>query len=150
MSEAEAKVSEAEAKAHEWWVKATVAEQQSNAILNSKSWRLMRPLRFLSEKYQIIKFGCKAWLKLAPGSRPRRLLNKSLLVIRSYIISKPYLLKLSLNILNYSPRLKSRLKSIIISGSRKNQVVVVELSDRGNEVYQNIQLKRLKKRKVQQ
>ncbi|MFA0405731.1 glycosyltransferase [Vibrio sp. 10N.222.52.C12] len=149
-TELDSEITTLEAKAHEWWVKATVAEEKSNAIINSKSWRLMRPLRFLSQKYQIIKFGCKAWRKFAPGSRPRRVLKKSLLVIKSYIISKPYLLKVSLNTLNYFPRLKNRLKSIAISDLRKNQAAVVELSDRGNEVYQNIKLKRLKKRKVQQ
>ncbi len=145
VSEAEAKVSEAEAKAHEWWLKATEAEELNHAILSSNSWRIMKPFRFFSYSLNTVKLGCKAWLKFAPGSRPRRLLKKSLLAIKYYVISKPYLLKVSLNILSYFPRFKSSLKSIVIPDLITNQVTITELSSRGNEVYEYIKLKRLKK-----
>ena len=53
--------------------------------------------------------GTKAWLTLAPGSRPRRILKKILLACRNYVLCRPWLKSI---LLRSSTRLEHMLRLI--------------------------------------
>jgi hypothetical protein len=109
----------------------------------------MSPFRFLSQRSHKIIPGCKAWLTLAPNSRPQRVLKKLLIALKQRIISNPKLLKISLRVLRRFPALKGKLNAIILQDIITSPADINELSIRGNEVYLKLKSKSYIKNKVQ-
>ena len=118
-SEAEAKASEAEAKASEAEAKASEAEARTNdalhhyhTVINSNSWKIMKPFRILGKLVRWFVHGLYHWLTFSPTSRPRRVIKNLALKIKNYINTRPQLKYKIINILNKFPTLKARLKRI--------------------------------------
>ncbi len=118
-SEAEAKASEAEAKASEANIKASEAEVRTNdalhnyhSVVNSNSWKIMKPLRILGKFIRWFTTGVKHWITFSPTSRPRRVLKKILISVKNYINTNPRLKMKLVGILNNFPKLKKRLKRV--------------------------------------
>jgi len=63
--EAEIKASEAETKASEAETKATQAEANYHILLQSNSWKITKPYRYLGVKYRWFIQGSKAWITFA-------------------------------------------------------------------------------------
>ncbi|MBU2755767.1 class I SAM-dependent methyltransferase [Acidithiobacillus sp. CV18-3] len=86
--------------------------QQFNAVINSRSWRLTKPLRLAGKFARWFVRGSKAWLTFAPGSRPRRVCRKALVWLMNKVRENPKLKTKSVIWLNKHPSLKQRLKRI--------------------------------------
>ena len=67
--------------------------------------------RLLNFSRRFIK-GSVAWLTLSPGSRPRRILRRFLIIAKQYVSSKPRIKKIMVRIISLSPKLKARLKMV--------------------------------------
>jgi O-antigen chain-terminating methyltransferase len=78
------------------------------AVYASRSWRLSAPLRSLGASARWFRQGAKAWLSLAPASRPQRLL----LSLHRRLQEHPALKALLLRILAHFPAVKRRLASL--------------------------------------
>jgi O-antigen chain-terminating methyltransferase len=117
--EAEARAGQAEARAQEAHAKAQEAEAQAGraesalaAIYNSRSWRITAPLRWAGNVARWFMRGSIAWLTFAPGSRPRRILRRMLISIKSGISSRPLLKAMAARVLSPFPQLDARLRSM--------------------------------------
>lgn len=106
--------------------RARMIDQQHQAVINSRSWKLTKPLRLASKFAQWFARGSIAWLTLKPGSRPRRVIGKTLewfrkkrisVVNRSidHIKKSPRLKRIALRVLNRFPALGIKLRRIYIS-----------------------------------
>jgi len=53
-------------------------EARSNyqAVVDSSSWRVTKPLRYMSDRVRWFVTGAKSWLTIAKGSRPHRILSR--------------------------------------------------------------------------
>ncbi|WP_025031007.1 FkbM family methyltransferase [Nitratireductor aquibiodomus] len=91
--------------------------EQMNAIYNSTSWRITAPLRALSRSARWFLQRSWAWLTLKPGSRPRRAAKLFLINAIVYTKYRPNLKKLSLYILSFTPRIESKIRSVLGSGA---------------------------------
>ncbi len=118
-NEAEAKANEAEAKASEAEAKATEAEIRANdtlhhyhSVINSNSWKIMKPFRLAGKALRWFVTGAKHWITFSPTSRPRRVLKQTLLSLKHRINANPKLKMKLMSILSHFPGLKARLKSI--------------------------------------
>lgn len=87
-------------------------EQEIQLILNSRSWRITAPLRYISAKVEWAKTGAVAWLTFKPGSRPRRISRAVLLAMSRWAIRHPFIKAKVFEVLKYTPWLKARLKRI--------------------------------------
>ena len=74
----------------------------------SKRWKFRLLLNF---SHWFIN-GSFAWLTLSPGSRPRRILRRFLIIAKQYVSSKPRIKKIMVRIISLSPKLKARLKMV--------------------------------------
>jgi len=110
--EANAKAEQAEAKVEQAEAKAEQAEALCHDLYNSTSWRITYPLRELSKFIHWFIPRSVAWLTFAPGSRPRRVLKKTLLKFINYVRSKPRLQRKLTQGLNCFPKFKIRLKQV--------------------------------------
>ena len=153
---AEAKVSEAEAKASEAEAKASEAEARTNdalhhyhTVINSNSWKIMKPFRILGKLGRWFYYGIYHWITFSSTSRPRRIIKQALVSSKHYINSNPKLKYKVIQILNKFPSIKNRLKKIGSSHIINNKIEINELTERGNEVYKNLnsKFKRLNKEK---
>jgi len=70
------KATQAQTKATQAEAKATQAEQNYHALLNSKSWKITKPLRELTNFMRWFVTGVWHWVTFSPTSRPRRVLKK--------------------------------------------------------------------------
>ena len=102
----------AEAQATQANERANAARQQLEDVLNSRSWKITKPLRLASNFVQWFVRGSKAWLTFSPGSRPRRILRRFLIIAKQYVSSKPRIKKIMVRIISLSPKLKARLKMV--------------------------------------
>lgn len=89
--------------------------QQFNAVINSRSWKLTKPLRLTGKFARWFVRGSKAWLTFAPGSRPRRVSRKAIVWLMNKVRENPKLKTKSLIWLNKHPSLKQRLKRIALA-----------------------------------
>ncbi len=110
---AEAQTTEANERAHALW-------QQLEAVLNSRSWMLTKPLRLAGKFARWFIPRAKTWLIFAPGSRPRRISRKALVWTMNKVRANPRLKARSLTWLNKFPRLKQHLINIAFSQSGMN------------------------------
>ena len=74
----------------------------------SKRWKFRLLLNF---SHWFIN-GSFAWLTFSPGSRPRRILRRFLIIAKQYVSSKPRIKKIMVRIISLSPKLKARLKMV--------------------------------------
>ena len=125
-----------EQKATQAEQKATQAEHNYHLILNSNSWKLMKPFRLLGHFSRWFVSGVKHWITFSPTSRPRRILKKLLISLKSYIYANPRLKQQIVKILNKFPKLKNRLKRINNVQPVTNNIS--SLSSRANEIYNNL------------
>ena len=132
----EQKATQAEQKATQAEQKATQAEHNYHLILNSNSWKLMKPFRLLGHFSRWFVSGVKHWITFSPTSRPRRILKKLLISLKSYIYANPRLKQQIVKILNKFPKLKNRLKRINNVQPVTNNIS--SLSSRANEIYNNL------------
>ena len=147
-SEAEAKASEAEAKASEAEAKASEAEIRTNdalhsyhTVINSNSWKIMKPFRIIGKFTKWFYCGIYHWITFSPTSRPRRILKQVLASLKDYINNNPKLKYKVMQILNKFPTIKNRLKKIASTYVSNNKIEINELTERGNEVYKNLSSK---------
>ena len=138
----EAKATQAEAKATQAEAKATQAEQNYHAILNSKSWKITKPLRQLTNFMRWFVTGVRHWLTFSPTSRPRRAAKKVLLHLKYKIASNPKLKKIIVYILTKYPKLNALIVNIIMPQSepmKKNEQENGQLnSPRAKEIYMQL------------
>jgi len=104
------KVSEAEARVGEAETRARQAEMGLQAVYNSRSWKLTRPLRLAGEAARRFVQGSLAWLTFAPMSRPRRMARQLVITFKQYVVNHPRLKSIALSFLSSFPALKARLK----------------------------------------
>ena len=132
----EQKATQAEEKATQAEEKAIQVEHNYHLILNSNSWKLMKPFRLLGHFSRWFVSGVKHWITFSPTSRPRRILKKLLISLKSYIYANPRLKQQIVKILNKFPKLKNRLKRINNVQPVTNNIS--SLSSRANEIYNNL------------
>ena len=125
-----------EQKATQAEEKAIQVEHNYHLILNSNSWKLMKPFRLLGHFSRWFVSGVKHWITFSPTSRPRRILKKLLISLKSYIYANPRLKQQIVKILNKFPKLKNRLKRINNVQPVTNNIS--SLSSRANEIYNNL------------
>jgi len=129
-NQAEAKANQAEAKANQAEAKANQAEANFVGLLNSKSWRLTAPLRWLGRMVRrITAKSLKGHLKA--------LIRK----VAGYAARHPPFRQAAINMLNLFPSLKARLKRVIYGGAMQMQplrdvpIDVSELTPRARMIY---------------
>ncbi|WP_133151476.1 hypothetical protein [Vibrio tasmaniensis] len=145
-NEAEARANEAEARANEAIAEASVAlasvhaveaklseaEGMINAILNSNSWRITKPIRFLVRlPFRIARKLKRLFLKVA-----RRLIRYPIYVI----IRNPTLKEQILKLIRKSSKLE-RFTRIMYINNNESSIMPVDtevLTDRGNEILNTI------------
>ncbi len=93
--------------------KAMQIEQHLFAILNSKSWKITKPLREFRKFLNWFLLGSYSWITFSSGSRPRRVAKKILIKIKHYIKSNPKLKYKLKYILNKFPNLIYKLNKIV-------------------------------------
>ena len=95
--------------------KAIEAEKNYTALLNSHSWKITQPLRYLNKKLQWFYTGVYHWITFSPTSRPRRIVNKILLKLKSYLNKNPKLKTKASQILQYFPKLQEYVANMHLS-----------------------------------
>lgn len=110
---------QANERAHHAEAYANNLNQHFQAVLDSRSWRLTKPLRLAGKFARWFIRGSIAWLTFKPGSRPRRVCRSLLVWSMHKIYSRPILMTQIFKILNKFPKLKRRLKSMAFSPSNK-------------------------------
>jgi len=105
----EEKATQAEEKASEAETKATQAEANYHILLQSNSWKITKPYRYLGDKYRWFRDRVKAWLTFAPNSRPRRVLRSGLISLKYRLHKHPELKSKILNILDRFPKIKNKI-----------------------------------------
>jgi len=142
-SEAETKASEAEIKASEAETKATHVEINYYKLLNSNSWKIMKPYRKLGDFLKWFFANMKNWILFKSGSRPRRIFKNFLFSLKDFINNRPKLKNKVLDIIDTFPVLKERLKKIKKQNYSQNNIYnsddsIKGLSDMEIEIYNDI------------
>ncbi|MCT7507776.1 methyltransferase domain-containing protein [Aliarcobacter cryaerophilus] len=148
-TQAEQRATQAEQRATQAEQRATQAEQQLALLLNSRSWKITKPFRIIGKLARWLVYGLYHWLTFSPTSRPRRIIKQLLVSLKHYINTNPKLKYKLIQILNKFPAIKNRLKKIGSNNTIDNKIEISELTERGNEVYKNLnsKFKRLNKEK---
>ena len=102
-----------------------------HVLLQSNSWKITKPYRYLGDKYRWFGDRVKAWITFAPHSRPRRVLKGSLISLKYRLNKHPRLKDKILNILDRFPKIKTRLRQV----EKRNLYIKNEISQ--NEVPKN-------------
>ena len=110
--QAEVRAQQAEVKAQEAEAGAGQAQTTLSAIYTSRSWRITAPLRWAGNVARWFVRGSIAWLTFAPGSRPRRILRRVLISIKSGISHRPLLKAVVARLLSLFPQIDQRLRLI--------------------------------------
>ena len=141
----EAKASEAEAKASEAEIRTNDALHHYHTVINSNSWKIMKPFRILGKLVRWFYYGIYHWITFSPTSRPRRILKQVIISFKNYINTKPKLKNKIINILNRFPKIKARLKRIgqekdIVSSNNYQAPEYLHLTPRAQEIYYKLKL----------
>ena len=125
--------------------RANTARQQLETVVNSRSWKITKPLRLASKFAQWFTRGSIAWLTFAHGSRPRRVIRTGLIFAMNKIRSRPDLKIRVLKVLNKFPRLKQRLWNIAFAQTGVHapqystpSVKEYDLSPRARQIYADL------------
>ena len=145
-TQAEERAMQAEERATQAEARAIQAEANYTALIQSNSWKLTRPYRYLGRKLKWFKANVRAWLAFAPGSRPRKTVKNHLLSLKYYMHTHPRLKRKILVILRLFPKLEARLKNIgrgsvsnVASTSNISHGSTVEqLSPRARAIYMDL------------
>ena len=92
--------------------KAIHIEQYIFSILNSKSWKITKPLREFKKFIDWFLLGSYSWITFSSGSRPRRIAKKTIISLKDYIKSHPKLKYKLKYILNKFPNLAYKLNKV--------------------------------------
>lgn len=115
-----------------------------HAVLESRSWRLTAPLRWLSQTLRWFVRGSIAWLTFKPGSRPRRVARLILMHLKLYVGLRPRLRAIISRCLAPFPGLKARLKSIGAEPAPSEAIESIpkplQLSPRANQFYTRLKI----------
>lgn len=110
--QAQAQINEANARAEQAQAQANEAWQNYAMVVNSNSWKLTKPLRFVGKFVRWFVRGSYHWLAFSPTSRPRRIVKNMLLQLKNNINANPKLKIKIISTLNRFPALKARLKRV--------------------------------------
>src|SRR5690606_1951979 len=84
-------------------------------VYSSLSWKLTAPLRLLNSWRVWVSSGTSAWLRLKPGSRPRRVMRRYLADVFRYVYTRPRLMRLAKQLVQYVPTLELRLRRLALA-----------------------------------
>lgn len=128
---------------HHHWQLSESRQQQIDALLRSRSWRITAPLRWVGRIARWFVQGSVAWFTFAPGCRPRRVARQALISLKQYVVSRPHLKARALRWLAPFPGLKNRLKQVgAIPGQPISSFAVQgpeQLSPRARQIYHDLQ-----------
>ena len=110
--QAEASAAQANTFAEQAQAAAHHAAMRYQMIINSRTWCMTAPLRWIMDKVKWFVHGSVAWITLRPGSRPRRTARLALLHLRNWVLKRPRAKARVLRILRRFPRLKLWLKRL--------------------------------------
>ena len=160
--EAESAAQAADQRAQQAESAAQAADQRAQqavvlheALLKSHSWRFTAPLRSLSTLARWFVQGSRAWLTLAPGSRPRRTTRLALMHLKLYVARRQRLKALVVRWLEPFPALRMHLRLIASSGlpSPPAHPMTVEgpehLAPRARQIYTDLKFAIERRRKEQ-
>lgn len=118
-------------------------DERLAAIYASTSWKLTKPLRFLSRTVRSFARGIWAWTTLKPGSRPRRTARAAGMRLASFVQARPSLAAMVKPAFRrLPPALAARLRHIASQSTEviteRTQLALVDtppLSPRAKEIY---------------
>lgn len=90
--------------AHSWYLRATAYEQQLHAVHCSSSWRVTAPLRLIVRAMR--------WPFRSTRTPLRRVLGRSAVHVHGWLARKPGLQRPVMSVLNRSPRLVAKLRTL--------------------------------------
>lgn len=120
----------AKEEAHKWWLEAErlrtenerlqTIEHQFDAMLQSTSWRITRPIRRFADHYKNYKEKQqkKKENKLGDLAISKKLAKKMILIV----LKTPFLKKIAASVVNHSPKLRQKLESIAFNTLSENTV----------------------------
>ena len=128
------------------------AAMRYQTIINSRTWRMTAPLRWVMDKVKWFVRGSAAWITLRPGSRPRRTARLALLHLRNWVLKRPRAKARVLRTLRHFPRLKLWLKRLhhtnpiqgvqptapLIAGDVPIEEPLKHLSPRARKIYADL------------
>jgi O-antigen chain-terminating bifunctional methyltransferase/kinase len=112
------KIDELNGISHNWYLAACSYEQQLKDFHSSKSWKITKPLRLMSSFIKWFVRGVWAWVRFAPGCRPRRILRKMLEKFLAFVMKHPRMKRKLVSISRHFPRAKAKLASIHYQSTR--------------------------------
>ena len=150
--QAEASAAQANTCAEQAQAVAHHAAMRYQTIINSRTWRMTAPLRWVMDKVKWFVHGGVAWITLRPGSRPRRTAKLALMHLRNWVLKRPRAKARVLRILRRFPRLKLWLKRLhhanliqgvqpvapFISGDVPIEEHLKNLSPRARKIYADL------------
>lgn len=154
---------EFERKANEFKSRAEEAEQKLAAIYHSRSWRLTAPLRWVIKNSRSFSRNIVTWRTISfPFSFNHRKIHErlkhkariGLLHLRNWVFLRPRVKKYILSILQYFPRIKTRLKHLHQSNQfytencpslAHTHIKLQHLSAHGQKIYANLRTEMEKK-----
>ncbi len=112
VSKAEAGAIEAKTRAHQAESRARQAEVGLQAVYNSRSWKVTRPLRLTGKAARWFVPAGIAQLTFAPMTRPKRMARQLAIKFKRYVVDHSRLKRIALRFLSHIPTLKARLKRL--------------------------------------
>jgi len=101
------------------------------AIYNSRSWRITKPLRSLTQLFR----------KFLSSNLPKSFIQKFLQLARNFLRHHPKLQRAASKLLHLSPKLKNRLVSLTIDASLEQTDIptnLKQLTAHGRQIYQDL------------
>ncbi|BAF71287.1 class I SAM-dependent methyltransferase [Sulfurovum sp. NBC37-1] len=120
----EAKATQAEAKATQAEAKATQAEANFHMLLNSRSWKITKPLRSTVKIAREFKTSAKHWVTFSSDSIPQKALFSLLETIRYQIQKHPRLALNMKNILFKIPGLRKKIKQLFHNQANHKKICI--------------------------
>ncbi|MEJ5348381.1 MAG: FkbM family methyltransferase [Desulfosoma sp.] len=118
-AQAQAREAEAKSQMQQAIQRALHAEERAEEvmklykdIINSKSWRITKPLRYAGMFANRLLIGTYAWLTFSPTSIPRRVLEQTLTKAKHYINARPRLKMHVIKVLEHFPKLSDKLQRL--------------------------------------
>jgi len=142
-SKFESRIHTIEQKLHQTSQKAAELENKYNLIINSKSWKITKPLRIINAQLKSIKSEIKPFLSSFSAKNLKDTIKKYLISLKQYIASKPRLAKIVLFTLKPFPKLKNRLKNISTTPLKEESknfypTSINQLSPKAQKVYSDL------------